>query len=77
VRSIHYKDGTEELYNVKKDPNEWRNLAAGGGWENQAIIDEMKKVAPEEFSLYATPRETLDLIVDGDTFHWEKKDNSR
>ena len=26
-RYIRYKDGSEELYNVQKDPNEWRNLA--------------------------------------------------
>jgi hypothetical protein len=24
---IHYFDGTEELYDLKSDPNEWRNLA--------------------------------------------------
>jgi len=26
-RYIRYADDTEELYNVRKDPNEWENLA--------------------------------------------------
>jgi choline-sulfatase len=26
-RYIHYADGTEELYDIKRDPNEWVNLA--------------------------------------------------
>jgi len=27
-RYIHYADGSEELYDMRKDPNEWTNLAA-------------------------------------------------
>ncbi len=27
-RYIHYADGSEELYDMKKDPNEWTNLAS-------------------------------------------------
>ncbi|MEJ7604810.1 MAG: hypothetical protein WKF37_00725, partial [Bryobacteraceae bacterium] len=27
-RYIRYKDGTEELYDSAKDPNEWTNLAS-------------------------------------------------
>jgi arylsulfatase A-like enzyme len=27
-RLIHYADGSEELYNCRKDPNEWTNLVA-------------------------------------------------
>ena len=27
-RYIHYADGSEELYDIQQDPNEWRNLAA-------------------------------------------------
>jgi len=68
-RYIYYQDGTEELYNVKKDPNEWYNLA--GSEEYKTIIEKMQKAAPKEFSPAATPRDKLKLIIEGDTFHWE------
>ena len=35
-RYIHYGDGSEELYDVKNDPREYRNLA--GGPDSQKII---------------------------------------
>ncbi len=70
-RYIYYPDGAEELYNVKKDPNEWYNLA--GKDENRDIIKLMQKAAPKEFSPSATPRNDLKLIIDGDIFHWEAK----
>ena len=70
-RYIFYRDGSEELYNVKKDPNEWYNLAGKDEYRN--IIKEMRKTAPEEFSLSATHRDTLKLIIEGDTFHWKAK----
>ena len=70
-RYIYYSDGAEELYNVKKDPNEWYNLA--GKDEYQNIIKQMQKAAPEEFSPVATPKNKLKLIIEGDTFHWEPR----
>ena len=30
-RYIRYRDGSEELYNQRQDPHEWRNLAPAGG----------------------------------------------
>ena len=27
-RYIRYEDGSEELYKIKSDPNEWTNVAA-------------------------------------------------
>ncbi len=70
-RYIYYKEGTEELYNLKEDPNEWYNLA--GKDENQHVIQELQKAAPAEFSPDATPKKNLRLIIEGDTFHWESK----
>jgi len=70
-RYIHYADGAEELYNVKKDPNEWYNLA--GKKNYRSIIEEMKKAVPKEFGSSATPKNKLKLIVEGDTFHWKEK----
>jgi len=44
-RYIHYADGTEELYDMQSDPNEWTNLA--GITEFAAIIAEHKKWLPK------------------------------
>ena len=47
-RYIRYYDGTEELYDMKKDPNEWKNLAAGKtSSKHQKIIDELAAHLPE------------------------------
>ena len=70
-RYIYYADGAEELYNVKKDPNEWVNLA--GKEEYRNMIRQMQKTAPKEFSPAATPKNKLQLVIEGDTFHWKEK----
>jgi choline-sulfatase len=44
-RYIHYADGSEELYDVHADPNEWTNLAAKP--EHAAVIAEHKKWLPK------------------------------
>ena len=44
-RYIHYADGTEELYDMKNDPNEWNNVAAVP--ENAAVISELKQWLPK------------------------------
>ena len=72
-RYIHYQDGSEELYDQTRDPNEWYNLA--GNEEYRTIMEELQRAAPEEFSPVATLRNDLELIVDRDTFHWELKEN--
>lgn len=43
-RYIRYADGTEELYDMQADPNEWHNLASRPQYA--AIIDEHKKWLP-------------------------------
>ena len=70
-RYIYYNDGAEELYNTKNDPNEWNNLI--GDEQYRPIINELKKSAPAAFAPQATRRNTLDLVVEGDGFHWEAK----
>lgn len=70
-RYIYYRDGAEEFYDVNKDPNEWYNLISDKTYD--PIIEEMKKAAPVVFAPSATPRNELELIVEGDAFHWEKK----
>lgn len=44
-RYIHYADGSEELYDMQKDPNEWHNLA--GKSEYAAIIADHQKWLPK------------------------------
>ncbi|MCU0458224.1 MAG: sulfatase [Bacteroidales bacterium] len=70
-RYIHYSDGAEELYNVTEDPNEWNNLAVDENF--QSVVKKMKKSAPAEFAPVVTPKNELKLVVEGDSFHWEKK----
>ena len=44
-RYIHYADGSEELYDMKNDPNEWHNLAGQPGHAD--VIAEHKKWLPK------------------------------
>lgn len=44
-RYIRYKDGSEELYDMKADPNEWHNLVGKG--EVAELIAEHRKYLPK------------------------------
>ncbi len=44
-RLIHYADGSEELYDHRKDSGEWTNLAANP--EYAAMVERMRKWLPE------------------------------
>ncbi|MGV3659771.1 MAG: sulfatase/phosphatase domain-containing protein, partial [Prosthecobacter sp.] len=44
-RYIRYADGSEELYDMQNDPNEWTNLA--GKPEMKPIIEEHQKWLPK------------------------------
>lgn len=44
-RYIRYADGSEELYDMQNDPNEWTNLAAKP--EMKAVIEEHQKWLPK------------------------------
>jgi arylsulfatase A-like enzyme len=44
-RYIQYADGSEELYDMEKDPNEWVNLIGKSGYEK--VIAEHKKWIPK------------------------------
>jgi arylsulfatase A-like enzyme len=70
-RYIRYGEDGEELYDLQADPNEWHNLAASP--EHAARKAELRRFAPTTF---AEPAQNLnarkDLVVDGETFRWEK-----
>lgn len=70
-RYIHYKDGGEELYNRKEDPNEWTNVVSNP--EYQKIKEQMKAAGPSTFAAPGKKRGELTLVSEGEKFHWEEK----
>lgn len=71
-RYIHYADETEELYDVRKDPNEWTNLA--GNPEYEEVKAAFKAKAPKSFAPPGTKLNARkNMVIDGDAFHWEVK----
>jgi hypothetical protein len=60
---IHYKDGSEELYNHVTDPYEYHNLAGKKVFRKR--INTMKKFIPKDYdftSVVIPPIENADLI---------------
>lgn len=49
-RYIHYAGGDEELYDIPRDPYEWRNLAKDPTPEYAAQLVEMRKLVPTSFA---------------------------
>jgi arylsulfatase A-like enzyme len=72
-RYIHYADGSEELYDLSKDRNEWFNLAGEGKY--RPVMDEIKKSAPRGFAAPGPESRELRLISEGERFRWEIKRN--
>jgi hypothetical protein len=44
---IHYNDGSEELYERKADPHEWKNIA--GNPKNKAVLEKHRAQLPQTF----------------------------
>ncbi len=70
-RYIRYDDGTEELYDVKSDPNEWENLA--GVQALASVKAELRSSAAGQFAPPGLPRNRLKLVLEGEAFRWEAK----
>lgn len=69
-RYIRYGDDGEELYNVRKDPNEWDNLA--GDPVHAERMASFRELAPREFAPAAKNLNARrDLVVEGEAFRWE------
>ncbi|CAA6679322.1 MULTISPECIES: sulfatase [unclassified Lentimonas] len=70
-RYIRYRDGGEELYDVCNDPHEWTNLADSP--EYASVKRKMAAEAPSDFAEPRRRKHRLNLVIEGDDFHWEKK----
>ena len=71
-RYIRYADGSEELYDMKKDPNEWTNLAP-----NPEYADQKKKLGkwiPEKNSRPAPGSAARVLTYEKGVANWEGED---
>jgi len=61
-RYIHYTNGDHELYNIKKDPYEWENLATKP--EYAARIKAMRAHVPTKFAQFVPPSdEALGALI--------------
>ena len=70
-RYIRYDNGTEELYDVRNDPNEWNNLATDAKYE--AVKAQLADNAPNTFANPEPNFPELRLITEGESFYWELK----
>lgn len=70
-RYIRYDDGSEELYNLHLDPHEWENLALNPDYD--AIKTRLEKSAPRDHAPPGRDRPSLELVTQGETFHWVEK----
>jgi len=71
-RYIVYADGSEELYDMLKDPNEWNNLA--GDPQYGDIIAEHRKFIPKENRKPAPGSRARILTYENGKVNWEGKD---
>lgn len=73
-RYIQYADGTEELYNMVSDPNEWHNLAEKP--ESLPLLREMRQMLPSSSRLPVEGSRDRILLYDRDSgvANWEGVD---
>ncbi|MFK7849427.1 MAG: sulfatase [Akkermansiaceae bacterium] len=74
-RYIHFKDGSQELYNLQEDPNEWHNLA--GSAEHVDVMKKLRASAPKNPAKPGTDKVQLRLVIDGTDYRWEGKKKAR
>ena len=67
-RYIRYSDGTSELYDHSKDPNEWENISKK---EYQDVIDDLSHFIPKNFAANAPSKGSYEF--DPDDYSWTHK----
>ena len=71
-RLIHYADGSEELYDLKDDPNEHTNLLAIEMTSQvAAVADRLRKSIPEKYAPLAKGSKHRILEKRDDGWYWE------
>ena len=70
-RLIHYADGSEELYDMQKDPNEFHNLIGDDQYAEAA--DQLRKSIPKQFAPLAPNSAARVLEKRSDGWYWEGK----
>lgn len=71
-RYITYADGSEELYDMRNDPNEWTNLA--GDPQYADVIREHRRWLPESSKKPAPGSKARVLIYENGVANWEEED---
>jgi len=74
-RYIQYSDGSEELYDVRKDPNEWYNRAADKTLA--PVKQKLRALAPRSFAPQGLSASQLRVESKGESFTWVPKRNRR
>jgi len=72
-RYIQYRDGSEELYNHSKDPNEYTNLIGSGKYKK--TISKLKKYIPKEVALPAGSKSWSGDEIDLKIKEWSEKNS--
>lgn len=70
-RYLRYANGTEELYDVRKDSHEWHNLAAKP--ELGKVKEKLRHSAPLSFAKPGPEVHELRLVTENERFHWKRK----
>lgn len=71
-RYIVYADGSEELYDMQSDPNEWDNLAGDASYKEQ--IESLRKFVPTGDKPPAPDSASRILIYENGKVNWEGED---
>lgn len=70
-RFIQYADGSQELYNLQNDPNEWKNLASDSKYKK--VITDLKKWFPKINMPLAPGSAGRTLEQKNGSWYWEGK----
>ncbi|MCY4188280.1 MAG: sulfatase-like hydrolase/transferase, partial [Bryobacterales bacterium] len=71
-RYVRYADGSEELYDMRRDPREFDNLAADPQYV--AVMAEHRRFLPETEQPHAPGSRARVLLYDGGRASWENED---
>src|SRR5690606_16707978 len=71
-RYIVYADGSEELYDMRKDPNEWTNLAGDSRFAE--VIREHRRWLPKVNKKPVAGSKSRVLVYENGVANWEEED---